>query len=224
MDASKTAKPNLDIFLQPTFFIECSHPRIRETAQQLTRSLPEAKMKARSLFLFVRDEIRYDPYCFSTSREDYQAHAILARGRGYCIQKAVLLAALCRAVGIPSRLLLAHIRNHQVPKKLTEMMQTDVFYCHGYNEMYLDGRWLKATPTFDRFMCERLGIQTVNFDGSRNAVFEACSLDGRPHIEYLHQWGPFADLPFEEILRIFNDKYGQGMIQRWIDAGEQHGN
>ena len=224
MNRLKTAESDLSLYLQPTFFMECGHPRVREAARRLTESLPEAKMKARSLFLFVRDEIRYNPYCFSTSRDDYRAHAILARGQGYCIQKAVLLAALCRAVGIPSRLLLAHIRNHQVPEKLTAMMQTNVFYCHGYNEIYLDGRWLKATPIFDRFMCERLGIRPVNFDGSKNAVFEARSLVGRPHIEYLHQWGPFADLPLEEILRIIIDKYGPDMVQHWVDGGEQHDN
>ncbi len=179
-------------------------------------------MMVKAIFLFVRDEIRYNPYSFSTSREDYQTHTILARGKGYCIQKAVLLSALYRAAGIPSRLRLANIKNYQVPAKLAEMMQTDIFYCHGYNEIYLDGRWLKATPTFDRFMCERLEINPVNFDGTKDAVFNPRNLDGRKHIEYLEQWGPFSDLPFTKIMGTFNDNYGKDMIQRWINAGEQH--
>lgn len=222
MNTIKLPESNLKPYLQATYFIDCNHPRIKKAARQLTGSLSEPKMMARAIFLFVRDEIRYNPYSFSTSRKDYQGHTVLARGKGYCIQKAVLLAALCRATGIPTRLRLANIRNHQVPAKLAEMMKTDIFYCHGYNEIYLDGRWLKATPTFDRFMCERLEINPVNFDGNQDAVFDQHSRDGRLHIEYLKQWGEFPDLPFTEIITTFNDNYGKDMIQQWINAGEQH--
>ncbi|MEA3240673.1 MAG: transglutaminase family protein [Pseudomonadota bacterium] len=222
MSKIKPAESDLKPYLQTTYFIDCDHSLIQKTARQLTGSLAEAKIMAKTLFLFVRDEIRYNPYCFSASREDYQAHSILARGKGYCIQKAIVLGALCRAVDIPSRLRLANIRNYQVPAKLAEMMKTDIFYCHGYNEIQLDGRWLKATPTFDCFMCERLRINPVNFDGTKDAVFAARTLDGRLHIEYLKQWGPFSDLPFAEIMTTFNDNYGKDMVQQWINAGEQH--
>ena len=218
----KPEESGLEPYLQATYFIDCDHPRIQETARQLTDSLSEPKMMVSAIFLFVRDQIRYNPYSFSLNREDYQAHTILARGKGYCVQKAVLLSALCRAAGIPSRLRLANIKNHQVPAKLANMMQTDIFYCHGYNEIFLDGRWLKATPTFDRFMCERLDINPVNFDGSQDAVFDRCSRDGRLHIEYLQRWGPFADLPFAEIMATFNNNYGKALVQRWINAGKQH--
>jgi transglutaminase-like putative cysteine protease len=218
----KPEESDLKPYLQATYFIDCEHPRIKGTARKLTGSLSEPKMMVRTIFLFVRDEIRYNPYCFSINREDYQAHTILEQGKGYCIQKAVLLSALCRAAGIPARLLLANIRNHQVPVKLAEMMQTDIFYCHGYNEILIAGRWLKATPTFDHLMCERLGINPVNFDGNQDAVFDRHSRDGRLHIEYLKRWGAFSDLPFTEIMSTFHDNYGKDMIQHWINAGEQH--
>jgi len=218
----KPEESDLKPYLQATYFIDCEHPRIQETARQLTGSLSEPKMMIRTIFLFVRDEIRYNPYCFSINREDYQAHTILERGKGYCVQKAVLLSALCRAAGIPTRLLLANIRNHQVPVKLAEMMQTDIFYCHGYNEILIAGHWLKATPTFDRFMCERLEINPVNFDGNQDAVFDQHSRDGRLHIEYMKQWGAFSDLPFTEIMTTFHDNYGKDMVQQWINAGERH--
>lgn len=216
MNTTNPAESGMDSCLQATFFIDCDHPLIQETTRQLTSSLSEPRMKARAIFLFVRDEIRYNPYCFSTSREAHQAHVVLEQGKGYCIQKAVLFAALCRAAGIPARLLLADIRNYQVPARLADMMQTDIFYCHGYNEIHLDGRWLKATPTFDRFMCDRLGLHPVNFDGSRDAVFDSCSRDGQLHIEYLKQRGAFSDLPFTEILTTFANNYDKKMVQRWI--------
>jgi transglutaminase-like putative cysteine protease len=222
MDTTKLPESDLTPYLQATYFITCDHPRIKKAARRLICSLSEPKMMAKAIFLFVRDEISYNTYSFSTSRKDYQAHTILEQGKGYCIQKAVLLAALCRTVGIPTRLLLANIRNHQIPAKLAEMMKTDIFYCHGYNEIYLDGRWLKATPTFDRFMCERMEINPVNFDGNQDAVFDQHSRDGRLHIEYLKQWGAFPDLPFTEIMGTFYDNYGKDIIQQWISAREQH--
>ena len=218
----KPVESDLKPYLRASYFIDCNHHRIKKTAQQLTGFLSEPKMMAKAIFLFVRDEINYNLNSFSTNKEDYQAHTVLAQGEGFCIQKAVLLSALCRAVGIPSRLRLANIRNHQIPDWLAERMKTHIFYCHGYSEIHLDGRWLKATPAFDRFTCERLEINPVNFDGNQDAVFDQHSRDGRLHIEYLKQWGEFPDLPFTEIITTFNDNYGKDMIQQWINAGEQH--
>ena len=63
------------------------------------------------LFYAVRDGIRYDPYRMSTRQEDYTASRVLAAGEGFCVQKAVLLAALSRAVGVPCRLRFAVVRN-----------------------------------------------------------------------------------------------------------------
>ncbi len=194
---------------RPTYFIDSDHPRIREKARLLTAGREDEREKARALFLFVRDEISYNPYCISPEREDCRAHVVLARKEGFCIQKAVLLAALCRAAAIPCRLAFADLRNHQVPPKLAALMQTNIFHSHGYNEILLGGRWLAATPTFDRHMCSRLGLRPVEFDGRRDAVFSRHSLDGRLHIEYLRKWGPYDDLPFAEIVKTFREKYGQ---------------
>ena len=69
----------------------------------------ENKEKAIKLFYWVRDEIRYDPYTFSALKRDYKATKILERGKGWCVQKAILLTALGRAAGIPSRLHFADI-------------------------------------------------------------------------------------------------------------------
>ncbi len=46
----------------------------------------------------------------SAFEEDFKASRVLEWGKGYCVQKAVLLEALARAAGIPSRLAFEKIR------------------------------------------------------------------------------------------------------------------
>jgi len=42
---------------------------------------------------------------------------------------------------------------------------TNLFTHHGYDELYIEGRWVKATPTMDLKMCQEEGIIPVEFDG-----------------------------------------------------------
>ena len=109
------------------------------------------------------------------------------------------MVALARAAGIPARLGCAKIRNHLVPPKVLEILKTDIFPWHGYAELYLGGKWVKATPAFDAKMCREQELLPVEFDGLSDARFHSHSLDGRPHIEYLLDRGPFDDVPLDEI-------------------------
>ena len=53
---------------------------------------------------------------------------MLANGKGWCVSKSVLLAALCRASGIPCRLGYANVRNHMATRKLLDFLGTNIFY------------------------------------------------------------------------------------------------
>jgi len=198
---------DLGLYLKPTFVIDSNSEVIREKVTSLTERCSSQKDKAKELFYFVRDGIKYNPYLALCSFEDYRASRTLLRGEGFCIQKAVVLAAVARAVGIPARLGFADIRNHLAPKELVELMGTNVFFYHGYAELWLDNRWVKATPAFNIEMCDKFGIKPVEFDGSGDAVFHERNRRGELHIEYLKYHGTFADLPFEEIMRVFTDMY-----------------
>jgi len=180
---------------------------VRERVASVTERCRSQKEKAKVLFYSVRDGIKYNPYLALCSFEDYRASKTLLRGEGFCIQKAVVLAAVARAVGIPARLGFADIRNHLAPKELVELMGTNVFYYHGYSELWLDNKWVKATPAFNIEMCDKFGTRPVEFDGSSDAVFHQTNKKGELHIEYLKYHGTFADLPFEEIRRVFTDMY-----------------
>jgi transglutaminase-like putative cysteine protease len=190
----------MEKYLRPTSTIDCDTKSIREKAEDLTKGQEEVTDKAKSLFYFVRDEVKYSPFMLSDKPEDFRASATLNREKGFCIQKAVLLAALARDVGIPARLLFAAIRNHLLSGKIKELMRGNLFPSHGYDELYIEGKWVKAAPTFNLKMCQENRLVPVEFDGRHNAILPAHNLDGRPHIEYVEDRGCYDDLPLDKII------------------------
>ena len=199
----------MEIYLKPTPVIDCNAPPVREKAQNLTADKENDVEKAKALFYFVRDEIKYNPYVLHNLAEHNKASVTLNREEGYCVQKAILLAALARGAAIPARLGFADIRNHIVPQKLLELMHgNNLFIYHGYCELYIGQKWVKATPAFDLEMCQKHHIIPVEFDGKNNATFHRYNQEGKLHIEYVHDYGHYPDLPLEEMLEARVKVYG----------------
>lgn len=190
---------NMEEYLKATPIVDCDHPSIKEKAKELTAGKENIIEKAKSLFYFVRDRIKYNPYVVRNLPEHFRASNTLARGDGFCIQKAALLIALSRTVGIPSRFHFVVLRNHLLPEKMAELLLSNIIPDHGYVEFYLDGKWIGLTPAFDIEMCQKYGIIPVEFDGKRDAKFHSHTRDGRLHIEYIFDRGIRADVPVEEV-------------------------
>ena len=199
-------RDNLDLYLKPTFLIDSDSEVVKKKATLLAEKYSSQRGKAKALFYFVRDEIKYNPSP-PHSVEDYRASKTLQRREGYCVQKAVVLTAFARAVGIPARLGFADIKNHLAPKDLVEIMGTNMFVYHGYSELWLNNGWVKATPAFNIGMCNKFDLEPVEFDGVTHAVFHERNKKGELHIEYIKYHGTYADLPFEEIMQAFINKY-----------------
>lgn len=212
-------KEAISIFLKPTFTIESTHKAIIECAEKLTCDCGNDSEKVMKLFYFVRDSIRYNNFMISVFEEDFKASRILEWGKGYCVQKAVLLTALARSAGIPSRLAFAKIRNHQVPEYIVKMPGMNIFPRHGYNQFFINGRWVSATATFDKGLCDKNGLPTVEFDGISDAVLPEKSLDGKPYIEYLEKFPARADLPFEWIAHVISERVGKDK-RPWLTRSE----
>ena len=210
---TQTEYIKMEKYLKATEAIDCDNESIKAKAQSLTRGQEGDIAKAKNLFYFVRDEIKYNPYVYGDRIEYYRASRTLEVGEGFCFPKAVLLAALARAVSIPARLYLTVIRNYLVPDKLSKLMGSDLF-THGYNELYIQGKWVKATPAFDSEMCQKSRIVPVEFDGENDAIFHSHNLDGELHIEYVEDYGHYDDMPFEEVLSSMLDLCGADYFQR----------
>jgi hypothetical protein len=63
MDFNMTMeRDNLDLYLKPTFVIDSDSEMVKEKAVLLTEKVDSQKEKAKALFYFARDEIKYTPY------------------------------------------------------------------------------------------------------------------------------------------------------------------
>ena len=199
----------MKIYLQPTPFIDCTAPEVQEYAERVCGRNRTDSLKDRAVRLYyaVRDEIRYDPYDLRYSPDALRASTIIRKGSGYCVAKAVTLAALGRQQGIPSRLGFSDVRNHLSTPRLRQMMGTDLFIYHGYTEFFLDGRWVKATPAFNLSLCQRFQVKPLEFTGEEDSIFHEYNAEGRMHMQYVHDHGSFADLPFEQIFAAYHKQY-----------------
>ena len=195
--------------LEPAEFVDSAAPNIVAFARQACEGATDPISKAVRLYYAVRDGIVYTPYVDFTTQETFRASACLARGSGFCVGKASLLAAAARASGIPARVGFADVRNHLTTPRLRRLMGTDLFYYHGYTELYLDGRWVKATPAFDRGLCDKFGVRPLEFDGREDSLFHPHDVSGRRHMEYVRDRGAFTDVPVADILETFNRCYPQ---------------
>jgi len=193
--------------LAPTPVVDADHPGVRRFAASRTEGAATELERAVRLYYAVRDEIRYDPYGAAVTPETLRASATLASGRGWCVSKAVVLVAACRALGIPSRLGFADVRNHLSTARMREHMKTDVFYWHGYASLRLEGRWVKATPAFNIELCEKFGLLPLDFDGRVDSLYHAFDRQGRRHMEYLSERGEFEDVPLDAMLATFAKEY-----------------
>ncbi len=197
----------VETWLRPGRFVDSDSPTVQEFAARVVEGASTAREKAVRIYYAVRDGVRYDPYACVFDPDAFLASAIVSMPGAFCVQKAILMAAACRAQAIPCRLGFADVRNHLTSEKLLERMGTDLFVFHGYCELLVDERWVKATPTFNRELCERFGVKPLEFDGSADALFHEFDQRGRRHMEYVCYHGVFADLPFERMVAAMHEAY-----------------
>lgn len=187
-------------YLTSTEYFNFEHEAIQAFSEQLIKEGMSEIEKAVALYYGVRDGIRYNPYVFSPVKENFTAAHCLGEGQSYCIPKAILLAAVARLNGIPARIGLADVKNHLSSPGLVEWLKSDVFVMHGYTEMYLQGKWVKATPAFDKKLCGQMGVLPLEFNGLEDSIFHEHNGEGARHMEYLADHGQFSEVPFELIV------------------------
>jgi len=205
-------------YLAPTPYLDFDNELVRSFAEDAVKGATNDVEKAVKLFYAVRDGIRYSPYETSRKKAHYRASWTLSRGVGWCVQKGIVMAALARATGIPARLGYADVRNHLASDRLLEKLGTDVFSYHGWVELWLEGRWIKVTPVFNKELCEKFNVVPQEFDGSHEALFQEHDQSGNKHMEYLLDRGAYTDLPLQEMLVDFDERY-ISFINDTIDDG-----
>ncbi|SHF27100.1 transglutaminase-like domain-containing protein [Streptoalloteichus hindustanus] len=185
---------------QPTEFLDFDTREVRRFVRGVAPDHASPRERAVRLYQAVRDGIRYEIDGVDLSRRGLRASAVLRRGQGMCVHKAVLYAAVLRAAGVPSRLVLTDVRNHLSSQRLRLLLGGDVLHYHCLTSMWLDGRWIKASPAFDRATCRALGITPPEFDGRSDGLPHPYDSRGRQHMEFLRFYGEFVDLPYRMVI------------------------
>ncbi|MGD9055741.1 MAG: transglutaminase-like domain-containing protein [Desulfobacterales bacterium] len=120
------------VFLRPGPFIQSDHQQIRDLVQDILKDDPAADplTRAEKLMNWVYTHIEKRPVLSLPDALSTLEHKV-----GDCNEHAVLLAALGRAAGIPTRIEagLVYLKGR--------------FYYHAWNLMYL-GQWVTVDPVF----------------------------------------------------------------------------
>ncbi len=196
-----------NIYLKPTFFIDSDHPEIIAYAQSKITGCTDDTEKVIALFEAVRDGYFYDPYHLDLRPQTLKASNLLTRRSAYCVEKAVLLCAVLRAIQIPARLNFGNVKNHIAVERIVTILKTDVLVFHGCTEVLLNDHWIKITPAFNKSLCEKLGVPVLEFDGINDAVFQQYGNKGDVFMEYLYDYGSFDDMPYGKMLSSLKEHY-----------------
>ncbi|MBW1753425.1 MAG: transglutaminase domain-containing protein [Deltaproteobacteria bacterium] len=188
-------------YLSPTAIIDSDHPGIIEYANDKLRGAGKDPVAgAVKLYYAVRDGIWYDPYYPFYLPEHYRAS---------------------RASGIPSRVGFGTVRNHLATQKLIDFMGSDIFVYHGFTEFYLEGQWVKSTPTFNAELCKKHQVIPLEFNGRQDSIFHSYNTEKEQFMEYLEFHGTYTDIPVDDILTAWKKAYGKDRIAKWIEDLEK---
>lgn len=171
-----SSEGSLAAALRPTPWLQSDHPRLRAIAAPIARrNMTDARRMA-LLALRVRERL---------PRIDFTGHFsaldALDRRAGDCTESAVLLAALGRAAGIPTRvasgLVYSRERYHGVG---------NVFMPHSWVLAYVEGEWRSFDAALGAFDASHIAV-TIG-DGDARSIGAASQLAS------LLQWREMAEV------------------------------
>jgi hypothetical protein len=73
--------------------------------------------------------------------------------------------------------------------------------------VYLDNKWLKMSPAFNKSLCEKLNVEPLEFDGENNSFLQQYNSSGTRFMEYIDDYGHFEDVPLDFMIRNLKEHY-----------------
>ncbi len=202
-------------YLKETEFLDFSTENIQQFIDEF-KQLDSNKEKAVKCYYKVRDGFRYDPYHIELTKSGLKASTIIEKPRAWCVEKAILMAACLRGLGIPARLGYGIVINHIGVEKLIAFLRREEIVFHGYVDVYLEDRWIKATPAFDPVVCKISGVAPLDWEGESDSMFQPY-LDTKQFMEYIHFYGEFDDVPLQ-LMRDEMEKYYPHLFEKEIES------
>ncbi len=154
-------------YLEETIFCDSGSSAVRSLAEEVDAAGKGPEELARAAFLLVREKI-----VFGFDLWQVKASATVQKGYGMCSNKALVLVAVLRYHGIPSRLAYVPMKRDGLNPAWGRMglMMSKVLN-HVIAEVNLDGKWIAVDLTLDLRTYERLfapaGVNWgIDWDGS----------------------------------------------------------
>ena len=194
-------------YLSKTYYLDYTDKSIQSIVNQYKTSQLSKQEIAIDLYYKIRDGWRYNPYRISFVKEHYQSSFIANKTDGHCIEKSILLISCLRALDIPARLHLAKVKNHIGVEKFKEKFGSDEITPHGMVDIYLNNKWVKVSPAFNKELCDKLNVHVLDFDGENDSLFQEFDKSGNTFMHYLEDYGSFADVPLDFIANNFKENY-----------------
>ncbi|MFC9690649.1 transglutaminase family protein [Kribbella sp. NPDC056951] len=197
---------NLHELTRPTEFLDYETDEVQAFVDHAVKDRSaDPTTNAIELYYAVRDGIFYEVYDADLSPEGLKASSTVRAKSGFCLHKSAVYAAAVRAVGIPSRLVYGDVRNHLASPRLIEHIGGDVFF-HGLTQVHLNGKWVKATPVFNKMLCKLYGMEALEFDGLSDSLYHPYA-EGGGSMEFLTDHGSFDDVPYEFVIATMRAKH-----------------
>jgi transglutaminase-like putative cysteine protease len=177
-------------YLRPTHLCNPYAKEIIAMANKLGAFKKSDREYVESAFKFVKNNIKL---AFVGMDREVDT---LRRGSGTCIQQLSLLIALCRAAGIKARYRLYSLAVvepiYQNQVAISPLMKEwydaiGTFMLHGDAEIYVDGRWIIADPTYSPEYEAALGLPLAKLGDSPFGVWNypvegtIMTLEGLPY-------------------------------------------
>ncbi|MGW0465438.1 transglutaminase-like domain-containing protein [Streptomyces sp. NPDC003027] len=195
-----------DRLTEPTEFLDYETDAVQEFIDHAVKDRSaDKRTNAIELYYAVRDDVFYEVYDTDLSPDGLKASHTAATRSGFCLHKSALYAAAVRALGIPSRLVYGDVRNHLASPRLIEHIGGDVFF-HGLTQVHLGGRWIKATPVFNKMLCKLYGMEALEFDGLTDSLYHPYR-EGAGSMEFLKDHGAFDDVPYDFVIATMRSKH-----------------
>lgn len=194
-------------YLESTYYFDFENDSVQNLISEFKTETLSDKEKTIGIYTKVRDNWKYDPYSISLSKEKYKSSYIAEKQSGNCVEKSIILIACLRALGIPTRLHLRKVKNHIAVERLTEKFGSNELTPHGMVNVFLNDKWLKMSPAFNKSLCEKLNVEPLDFDGENNSFLQQYNSEGTRFMEYIDDYGYFDDVPLDFMIKNLKEHY-----------------
>ena len=196
----------LSTYTKSSFYFDYENKEIQNIIHEFKKEQSKSKV-IQLLYQKIRDGWRYSPFKIGLTKAHFVASTIAKKPEGHCIDKAILLIACLRALGIPARIHLAKVSNHIATERLEKVIGTNELTPHGLVDVYHNNQWVKCSPAFNKELCEMYNVDVLEFNGTKDSVFQEYNRDDDLFMSYLEDYGSFEDVPLDFIKNNFKENY-----------------